>query len=125
MGSFNGLTRKKEFNEVYNKGNSVVDRLLVLYCLPNSKPFSRFGFSVGKKVGKAVIRNRLKRIMREICRTNIRMIKEGYDCVIIVRPRSAGEKYSSLEKSFLKLAGKAKIIKREMTGNETTDNGSY
>lgn len=122
MGSVKGLVKKKDFAEVYNYGKSVVDRILVLYCLPKEQPYSRFGFSVSKKLGKAVTRNRFKRILREICRTNSKKIENGYDCVIIARPKIVEEDYKTIEKSFIKLARKAKIFSSEMEINENYNN---
>jgi len=110
---FNSLTKSKEFNKVYKSGKTVVDKYLVIYCLPNDMGITRFGFSIGKKIGKAVSRNRIKRIMREICRTNSDVIKEGFDCVIIVRPRiKESPEYRNIEKSFFNLAAKAGLIRK-------------
>jgi ribonuclease P protein component len=117
-----GLAKNKEFSYVFNKGKSVADRLLVLYAVPNDKNITRFGYSVGKKVGKAVTRNRYKRILREIRRQNQSRIKEGFDCVIIARPKILGESYGEIEKSFKKLADKAKIAQKESKANEICDN---
>ncbi len=113
MGILVGLSKTREFNRVYKGGKSVVDKYLVMYYLSNDQSLTRFGFSVGKKIGKAVIRNRIKRIMREICRKNIDLIKDGFDCVIIVRPRIIEDPtYKNLEKSFLKLAARAGLIRK-------------
>ncbi len=120
MGSLKGLVSKRDFSEVYNTGKSVVDRLLVLYYQPKNQPYTRFGFSVGKKTGKAVVRNRYKRILREICRNNLRQINDGYDCVIIARPRIINEDYRTVEKSFLKLLNKAKMTGKEMNAGENS-----
>lgn len=125
MGLVKGLARKREFSEVYNNGRSVVDRFLVLYYIPKGQPFSRFGFSVSKKLGKAVIRNRYKRILREICRTNSIKIECGYDCVIIARPRIVGEEYKTIENSFMRLAQKAKLIKKEEMKINEKSNKSF
>ena len=113
-----GLAKNKEFSVVFKKGKSVADKLLVLYTLPNDKPFTRFGYSVGKKAGNAVTRNRYKRILREIRRSNDLKIKEGYDCIIIARPRIIGENYWAIEKSFLYLVRKARLAKKEMNDGE-------
>ena len=117
-----GLAKNKEFSNVFNKGKSVADRSLVLYAVPNDKSITRFGYSVGKKVGKAVTRNRYKRILREIRRHNQDQIREGFDCVIIARPKILGQSYLEIEKSFKKLAFKAKIAQKEGASNEISDN---
>jgi len=124
MRSLKGLVKKKDFSDVYTKGGSVVDRFMVLYCLAKNQPYTRFGFSVSKKLGQAVTRNRYKRILREICRTNSDRINEGYDCIIIARPRIVGEAYRTIEKSFIRLAGKAKILGKEMDAGEVTGNST-
>lgn len=114
MNKVNGLKKNREFTKVFDKGNSVADRLLVLYTMPNSKTLTRFGFTVSKKVGKAVTRNRFKRILREICRNHNDNFKTGFDCVVIARPNINGNNYQTIEKSFLKLAGKSRLIGKEM-----------
>jgi len=96
----------------------------VLYYLPNSHRDTRFGFTVGKKVGKAVTRNRYKRILREICRLNSEIIKGGHDCVLIARPGIVREDYKTVEKSFLRLCRKAGLIQKERNKNETPGNSS-
>lgn len=122
MNQKTGLAKNKEFSFVFNHGKSVADRLLVLYTVPNNRNITRFGYSVGKKVGKAVIRNRYKRILREISRHNKSQIKLGFDCVIIARPRILGEGYLEIEKSFKKLAVKAKLAQKESNADEISDN---
>lgn len=124
MYQIKGLAKNKQFREVYARGRSVAEKLLVLYFMPNGQQFTRFGFCVGKKIGKAVYRNRVKRILREICRVNSRLIKEGLDCIIIARPRIIGETYHGIEKSFLKLTEKAKLVRKEMTVSEDSNNSS-
>lgn len=117
-----GLAKNKEFSNVFNKGKSVADKLLVLYKVPNDRNVTRFGYSVSKKVGKAVTRNRYKRILREISRHNQYEIRDGFDCVIIARPKILGESYWEIEKSFKRLASKAKLAQKVSTVNEISDN---
>ncbi len=124
MCQFVGLTKNKEFREVYGKGKSIPERLIVLYYKPNDLGFNRFGFSVGKKVGKAVVRNRIKRMLREICRLNLENVKKGYDYVIIARPRIVKENYFTIEKSFFKLLKKAGLAGNEMVSGEKNGNTS-
>lgn len=119
-----GLTKNSQFREVYGKGRSIPDRLLVIYYMPNNLACSRFGFCVGKKVGNAVIRNRIKRVLREICRLNIVGFKNGYDCVIIARPRIINEDYESIKKSLMRLIKKAGLERKEMPDIEKNSNNA-
>jgi ribonuclease P protein component len=122
MSSLKGLASNKDFKKVYSNGRSVVDRYMVIYYTPNGKKCSRIGFSVGKKLGNAVVRNRYKRILREITRINEKELSKGYDIVIIARPRIAGEQYRVIEKSFLKLVKRTEMFRNEMKALESPDN---
>jgi ribonuclease P protein component len=122
MSLIKGLASNKNFKKVYSNGKSAVDRLMVIYYIPNGKECSGIGFSVGKKLGKAVVRNRYKRILREITRINEKEISNGYNIVIIARPRIVGEQYRVIEKSFLKLVKRTELFRKEMKALETPDN---
>lgn len=91
------------FRRIYARGRSKASRYLVCYTLPNNEAESRFGFVASKKVGHAVERNRLRRILKEIVRLNENCFQSGYDYVIIVRPAARGVGYSLLEKDLLRL----------------------
>jgi ribonuclease P protein component len=64
---------------------------------PDSKTLSRFGFITSKKVGDAVIRNRLRRQFREIVRINISNATNGFDVVFVVSPKAVGQEYTTLK----------------------------
>jgi ribonuclease P protein component len=83
------LTRSKDFARVRRFGRSAGSQLLVLYALPTHSPDRRIGFSVSKRVGNAVIRNRVKRRLREAVRSQLAMVPAGYDLVFIARPAAA------------------------------------
>lgn len=95
------IKESKDFRRVYRNGKSKVDRLIVVYVLRSDKEISRVGFSVSKKVGNAVIRNKIKRRLREIFRNNVDSFKYIVDIVVVARKDAATADYQSLEKSFL------------------------
>jgi ribonuclease P protein component len=102
------LTKTEQFNLVYKQGSTQLDRFLVLKALPNGLEYSRYGFSVSKHVGKAVVRNRVKRILREISR--LTPVNPGWDVVIIARNPSARSSYAQLHKSVIDLLIRSRII---------------
>ena len=105
-----GLKKSSDFKEVYKRRNLRADGLLVLYKLRNDCLFNRFGISVSKKVGNSVVRHRLKRQLREIIRLNDDSLSKGYDLVVVLRPAAKGALYLELEKSFLRLAKRHRLV---------------
>ena len=81
---------------------------LILYCLYRNNREKRFGFSVSKKIGKAVVRNRIKRVLREICRLHNDSFKEGYDYIVIPRRNAIKQNFQLLKEEMLRLAQKTK-----------------
>ncbi|MCF8010175.1 MAG: ribonuclease P protein component [Clostridiales bacterium] len=79
------LKKNKEYKRVINKGYSVVNKKIVLLSLKNNYDSARFGFSISKRIGNAVKRNRLRRLFKEICRLNMDSFEPGYNYVIIAR----------------------------------------
>ena len=81
------LTRSAEFDRVYRQGRSFANRHLALYAFPRAaEETTRLGLSVGRKVGGAVERNRVKRLLREAFATRRDAIAGAYDVVIVARP---------------------------------------
>lgn len=79
------LRKEEEFERVRREGQSWRNRWLVLWALPNRLGYSRFGFAAGRRLGKAVKRNRVKRLMREVARLRQPDIRPGWDLVFIAR----------------------------------------
>ena len=91
---------KKEFIHLYRRGKTSVDRMMVIYAIKGQAENCRIGFSISKKVGKAVIRNRIKRQLREIFRSRITEFNDIYDLVVVVRKGSVNASYQQLNKVF-------------------------
>lgn len=106
----NRLKSKKSFQVVYNKGRSVVDGMSVFYILPQEGPV-KIGMAVGKKLGCAVQRNRMKRLMREVFRLHKSEISEGYQIIWVARRKLAKADFKTFERVFCRLAKRAALLK--------------
>lgn len=91
------LRGRDRFEEIRRHGKCWTHRLLVLCILPNDLPASRFGFSVSKRVGNAVVRNRVRRRLRESVRLRFPTIAPGWDVVLIARPPIAQAEFRQVE----------------------------
>lgn len=106
------LTRREDFNKVYRHGKSAANRQYVVYCLPNPRiERFRMGVSVSKKLGSAVVRNRLRRVMKEIVRLNADRIRSHYDFIVIARMPVAEMDYKEMEKSLMHALKRAQLLR--------------
>jgi ribonuclease P protein component len=109
------LTGKTQFELVYEKGKSWADREIVIRVLPNGLDGTRFGLSVSRKVGKAVVRNRIKRRLREILRQMD--LPPGWDIIVVARNPAASAHYTNLGRSVGNLLARAGLLAGENEGN--------
>lgn len=93
------------YRKVFNHGRYKADKVLVVYRLANGTTERRFGFSVSRKLGNAVVRNRIRRRLKEICRRHQESFACGYDYVVIARRAAAGCEFRVLTESLLRLVG--------------------
>ena len=108
------LKKKKDFDEVIKKGKFFKENFLVLKKAKNNLRWTRVGFVVSQKVAKkAVIRNKIKRRLRETVGTNLSRIRPGYDIIFFSKKGIEEKEFLEIKKSIEKLLKKAKLLKVE------------
>ncbi len=113
IGGAVSLVLNTQFKKLYNKGSSQVFPSVVVYTKSNGLPYNRLGITVSKKIGKAVIRNRAKRRLREVYRINSANILQGFDFVLVARGRTAECPYEKLSADFIQAVKKLGVYKNE------------
>ncbi len=119
------LRKNVEFRIVYRRGKSFSTDLLVLYIYKNYKnnvdgnDINRVGISVSKKVGKSVVRSRVKRLISESYRLNSSLLKKKFDFVFVARTAAKDKTYCEIESSMKKLFKKAGLINDEKNSNSS------
>lgn len=105
------LTLTSQFARVRSEGQSVRGRLLILGFLrrEKSEPFQA-GFVTSKRIGGAVVRNRVRRRLRDVVRTEQGRLREGFWLVVVARPGAARASYRALKDEWLHLAERASIL---------------
>ena len=97
------------FRRLYHT-SAVANSFLVLYARPNKLDINRVGITVSKKLGHAVVRNRVRRRLREVYRLNEELFQSGWDIVVVARSRCIAADFDSIVKAYLSLAAKAGIL---------------
>lgn len=105
------LTKKKDFEKIYRKGKTVKNDFLVLKTASNNLTINRFAFVVSQKISKkAVVRNKIKRRLRELVRLNINKMGAGRDFVFIALPGIEKKDFKQIKEAFEGLLLKRKIF---------------
>lgn len=91
------------FRRVYKKGKKQLSKRLVLYAVPNSLKTNLVGITVNTKIGKAVVRNRVKRLIRESYRAFEKDIKQGYYIVIVARSAMSTSSFADTKSTLQQL----------------------
>ena len=103
------LRGERDFQAVYRQGRAWSNGLLVMKVVPNGLDLNRYGFSVGKRIGGAVVRNRVKRLLREGLR--LTQIEPGWDMVFIGRGEAANADYRTIKDAIEDLISRARLLK--------------
>ena len=110
MKSTTTVKKNYEFRRMYAKGKSGVSSCLVVYYRKNRLGHNRLGVTVSTKLGHAVVRNKVRRRLREIYRLHEREIARGYDLVVVSRVRACAADYHQLETAFLSACAKLGLL---------------
>ena len=109
------LKGKKEFDTVFSEGRALANSFVVLRAVPNSVGVNRYGIVAGRRLGTAVVRNRVKRQLRAMV-SNI-AAREGGDVVLIARKPATETDYHTLENATQELFARARLLGED----ESTD----
>ena len=112
------LRRPEDFRHVWSKGRSWAHPLFILWALPNTLTDVRIGITASRKVGNAVARNRVRRLLREASRQLYGNISEGWDIVLVARSALVIAKEPQVERALETMLHRAKLWKPIEEGTE-------
>ena len=104
------LQRSADFEQLRKHGRRWNHPLVLLIVYQTNLPISRFAFSASRRVGKAVVRNRAKRLLREAVRGHLTAISSGWDCLFVVRSAAAQATFKEVEEAVIQLLSRANVI---------------
>lgn len=104
------LRTTADFERVRRRGRSWGSELLVLYAARSDQQGTRCGFAVSRRVGQAVVRNRVRRRLREIARQRLPRLRPGWDLVFSARPTAAGASFAELGLTVDRLLDRARML---------------
>ena len=101
------------FRRIYRKGQSSVQPAVVVYCQKNREGRSRLGVTVSKKLGHAVVRNRVRRRIREIYRLNREKMLPGWDIIVVGRGRSISGSFQKMTEAYLDCLRQLSLLRED------------
>jgi len=108
------IKENRLFRALYARGKSASAKSMAVYVLKNrQKTVNRLGLTVSVKLGGAVVRNRIRRRLREVYRLHEHQLKEGFDIVIVARHRAYDAPFSQLENDWLRVAECLSLLREQ------------
>lgn len=108
------LTKNKDFARVAKLGQAFFGPELGIKWIKNNLLYSRFGISISLKIDKkAVVRNRIKRILRAILKENLSKISKGFDFLILTKPKIKELEYQEIKRKLLLILEKSKLTENK------------
>ena len=114
MDTLEKLKKNYQFKKIYNEGRYYAEEFLVLYVIKNRSNINKIGYSVSKKIGNSVKRNRVRRLLRENFRKVGLNLKTGHDMIFTARASSSRANYKDIERCMLSALKRARILKEEI-----------
>lgn len=114
------LKKNYQFNYIFKHGKSVAAKDLILIYAKNNSGRMKVGFSVGKKIGKAVVRNKTKRRLKECFRKEIPLVDKDFNYIFVPRGEIAESSYADIRKSVRYLLKKAGLYMPQNGGGSGT-----
>ncbi|MFA5602320.1 MAG: ribonuclease P protein component [Bacilli bacterium] len=108
----NIVKKNHEFSNIINSNNKFQNQYFIIYIKENRLSKTRFGISVGKKTGKAVIRNKIKRQIRNILDTQKKDYQNGFDCIIIIKKGVLVLQFKEIKQELIKVLIKSNVLRR-------------
>lgn len=107
------VRQNERFQEIRRRGQSYGNELLVMCVLPNDLPYSRFGFSISSRIGGAVLRNQVKRRLREATRLRMPLIEPGWDIVFIAKYPIGRASFQQMDTACARLLRRAHLLRND------------
>jgi ribonuclease P protein component len=104
------LTRNKDFRTLYARGKQSAGVYLVVYSRPNRRESIRLGLTVSTKLGNAVIRNRIRRRLREAIRLQEHRFRKGIDIVVVARAKALNAPFPALQQELVRMSEKMNLL---------------
>ncbi len=105
------LNQPRDFHRVRRQGQRWHEAALTLYTLRGTQPGSRIGFVVGRQIGTAAVRNRVKRRLRSSAQRWLALAAKGVDMVVVAHPQAARVSFQALDDALGAAMGRAGLLK--------------